>query len=251
METQPYLDRIGYRGLLRPDPQVLRDLHAAHLYSVPFENLDVLRRIPIVLEESRLFDKIVLRKRGGFCYELNGLFAALLRQLGFTVTCLNARGVNEDGSLARDFDHLALLVECGGERWLADVGFGDTFVEPLRLDARGEQPEGLRGYRIDLEDGTYELSQHNYDGSWERQYRFDLQPCRYPDEFQEMCRYHQTSPLSPFPQKRLCTLALPDGRATLTDTRLILTRRGQRQEQAVSGPEEAGRILKEIFHMEA
>jgi len=96
--------------------------------TVPFENLDIHLKRPIVLEDNALFDKIVTRKRGGFCYELNGLFAALLRALGFDVVMLSAGVANPEREFGPDFDHMALLVTLE-QSWLADVGFGDSFVE--------------------------------------------------------------------------------------------------------------------------
>lgn len=119
--------------------------------SVPFENLDIGLKRPIRLDERSLWKKIVAEKRGGFCYELNGLFAWLLRQIGFEVTYLNARVFNGVGELGIEFDHLALLVQVVGEseRWLADVGFGDSFIEPLNFEERGEQAQAPRAYRLE------------------------------------------------------------------------------------------------------
>src|SRR5919199_4974405 len=110
MDIQAYLERINYHGPLDPSAETLRELHVAHLLAVPFENLNIGMGWPIVLDESALFDKIVVQRRGGFCYELNGLFAALLRALGFHVTMLSAAVARRDGSFGPDFDHMALLV---------------------------------------------------------------------------------------------------------------------------------------------
>src|SRR5574341_1486100 len=107
MDTAAYLSRIGYQGTLRPDYETLRGLQAAHMYAVPFENLDIVplhRNIELDLES--LWDKIVTRRRGGFCYELNGLFAWLLQQVGFVVRYLNARVFDKQGVASIDFDHL-------------------------------------------------------------------------------------------------------------------------------------------------
>src|SRR5271170_4644175 len=98
LDVPAYLDRIAYAGPLAPTVDVLRDLHRAHLFSVPCENLDIALGRQIVCDENAFIRKIVERRRGGFCYELNGAFAALLRAIGFRVTLLSARVFREDGS---------------------------------------------------------------------------------------------------------------------------------------------------------
>src|SRR6266540_1131840 len=105
MDIQAYLCRIHYRGGLAPTAAILRELHRAHLLTVPFENLDIHLGRPILLDQEALFDKIVTRRRGGFCYELNGLFALLLRELGFDVTLLSAGVAHADGGFGPEFDH--------------------------------------------------------------------------------------------------------------------------------------------------
>jgi N-hydroxyarylamine O-acetyltransferase len=252
MELTRYLARIGYKGLLEPDASTLRRLQLAHLRRVPFENLDIGLGRPLSLELQALFDKIVVRRRGGFCYELNGLFAWLLEELGFEVTLLSARDLRPDGDWSPEFDHLTLLVRCPHDpdtRWLADVGYGDSFLEPLRLDEPGEQIQGWRAYRIAPEQGYQFVWQRDQAGEWERQYGFTLQPRRL-DEFEPMCRYHQSSPQSIFTQKRLCTLATEDGRITLSGDKFITKTNGLRQEQPVEGEAHFRRILKERFGVE-
>src|ERR1041385_1626356 len=134
-------------GPLNTDAETLRQLHIAHLRSVPFENLSIHAHQAISPNDESLFEKIVTRRRGGFCYELNGLFAALLRAIGFEVAMLSAEVANNDGTFSAPFDHMTLMVTLA-ERWLADVGFGDSFIEPLRIDERGSQIQGDRAYRI-------------------------------------------------------------------------------------------------------
>src|SRR5215213_2898420 len=180
LNVKAYLARINYHGSLDPTAETLRDLQVAHLLTVPFENLSIHARQPIVLEDEALFTKIVEHKRGGFCYEANGLFAALLRALGFDVVMLSAEVANAEGGFGPDFDHMALMVTLE-QRWLVDVGFGDSFREPLLLDERGEQAQGDRAYRI-LPDGPYLiLAQREDEGEWKAQYRFTLQPHEYAD----------------------------------------------------------------------
>src|SRR5207248_8071509 len=165
--------------------------------------------------------KIVLRRRGGFCYELNGLFAALLEQLGFRVARLAGR-VSVD-SIA--FDHMALRVDLD-EAWLADVGFGDSFVLTLRLASREQQEGGCgRRYRIDaVEDGLL-VVREDPDG-WNRQYLFTLDA--WPlSAYAAGCRYHQTSPRSTFTQKTVVSRATEACRITLAGWRLIVTADGE------------------------
>src|SRR5262249_42653824 len=132
VNVDAYLDRIAYRGPRDVSLETLRDLHRAHLLSTPFENLDIHASCPIVLDARHLYEKIVRRGRGGFCYELNGLFALLLRELGFRVTLLSAGVARDAGGFGPDFDHLALRVELE-TAWLADVGFGESF-DPVSFD---------------------------------------------------------------------------------------------------------------------
>lgn len=243
MNVPAYLDRIRYKGPLTPDVETLRSLHRAHMFAVPFENLDIGIGREIVCDEARFLHKIVNERRGGFCYEMNGAFAALLWALGFQVTLLSARVCRDDGSDGPEFDHLALRVELE-EPWLADVGFGDSFVEPMRLEPGLEQEQFGRRYRIISGDGGCCL-EANADGAWKKQYAFTLQP-RHLSEFAGMCHHHQTSPDSHFTRKRVCSLATPEGRITLTGDKLIETRRGVREERVLQEAERRT-ILRDRF----
>ena len=245
MNVDAYLERINYRGPLAPTAETLRRLHVAHLLAVPFENLSIHAGETIVLDDDSLFDKVVGRKRGGFCYELNGLFAALLRDLGFRVEMLSAGVAKHEGGFGPDFEHMALLVTLG-ERWLADVGFGDSFVEPLLLDERAEQAQGSRAFRIEEDGGRLVLLLKEAGGEWEPQYRFGLEPHPYAD-YEEMCRFHQTSSESHFTRNRICSLLTPEGRLTLSGSRLITTRGGERVERELAGAAEREAALLEHF----
>ncbi len=255
MNTATYLRRIGYHGPLAPTLPTLRQLHVAHLLAVPFENLDIHQGRPIVLDEAALFDKIVGRRRGGFCYELNGLFAALLHAIGFQVALLSARVTRGDGNFGPEFDHMALLVQAEdlatGEtpRMLADVGFGDSFREPLRLDDPGEQHQGLGAYRLTHSGDDWLMEERGDSAAWQAQYRFTLRPRRLA-EFGARCQYHQTSPDSHFTRGRICSLAQPDGRISLNDMRLITTEHGERREQLLASQEEYVVALGEHFGFE-
>lgn len=244
MNIEAYLQRLNYDGPRTRTIATLRALHQAHLTSVPFENLDIHLGRPIVLEEVALYDKIVRQRRGGFCYELNGLFAVLLRELGFDVMLLSG-SVRNNGEFGPEFDHLTLLVQLE-ERWLADVGFGDSFREPLRLDERNEQLQQGIAYRLSNSGEHWNMLRRLPEQEWEPQYHFTLQPHRLAD-FAGMCQYHQTSPASHFTQKRICSRATPEGRVTLSDMRLIVTANGQRQEKVFQNQEEYIHALQEQF----
>ena len=246
MDTNAYLERINYHGSLAPSAEMLRELQLAHLLAVPFENLSIHAKQPIVLADEALFTKIVERRRGGFCYECNGLFASLLRALGFEVAMLSAEVANADGVFGPPFDHMTLMVSLE-QRWLVDVGFGDSFRESLLLDEPGEQLQGSRAYQIANDGSLFTLRQRIEDGEWNAQYRFTLQPHEY-DDYAEMCRYHQTSPQSHFTTARICSLATEEGRITLSDMRLITTSTtNEKQERDLTSDAEYATILRERF----
>lgn len=244
MNVQSYLSRLNYTGTVSPDAGTLRALHRAHMFNIPFENLDIHLGRPIVLDEEAFFDKIIARRRGGFCYELNGLFAALLRGLGFDVTMLSAR-VYQGDAPGPEFDHMALLVQCE-ERWLADVGFGDSFVEPLRLDESGEHIQRTMGYRIESDGDIWRVLQREQGGAWTPVYQFTLQP-RQLSDYAAMCLWQQTSPASHFTRKRICSMATPGGRVTLSDLKLIVTDHGTREERMLSGENDYALALRTHF----
>lgn len=244
LDVSAYLTRLGLSEQPPPTTETLRLLHRVHLERVPFENLDVHLGQPIVLDEARLFDKVVRQQRGGFCYELNGLFAELLRALGFEVTLLSARVAGQDGAFGLDFDHLALLVNAGGPL-LADVGFGDAFLEPLHLEPGLIQKEGGKAFRLDRDGDEWTFLERRMDAPWEAQYRFTLAPRKLAD-FTQMCLHHQTSPDSPFTRNTLATLVTPSGRVTLRGDRLIITADGERKERSITSEERAA-LLHEHF----
>lgn len=246
MNISRYLERINYHGSLEPTAATLQGLHEAHMLAVPFENLDIPLKRTIHLDEQSLYQKIVERRRGGFCYELNGLFAQLLRSLGFQVELLAAGVARAAGGFGPEFDHLTLLVHLE-EDWLADVGFGDSFRRPLRLQAEQVQEQEWGRYRLLREDEYWLLQEWREE--WKPGYRFTLWPHVLSD-FSQMCHYHQTSPESGFTQHRTCSLATAYGRITLSDLRLITTRYGNKEERTLSGQEEYDALLAEHFGIE-
>jgi N-hydroxyarylamine O-acetyltransferase len=245
MDVDAYLDRIGYSGSVVPTAATLRGIHRAHMLAVPFENLDIARGRRIVLDPEASLRKIVDERRGGFCYELNGAFATLLQGLGFKVSLLSARVAREQGGFGPEFDHLTLRVDLEPP-WLADVGFGDSFVEPLQLLPGLEQEQDGRKFRIIQDADIFTMESSRPDGSWHREYAFTLQPRKLQD-FAGMCHYHQTSPESSFTRKSVCSRATPDGRITLSGLKLITTKNGQRQERELASEEEWYGLLQQHF----
>ncbi len=156
MNAAAYLRRMHTAPVVRADAPTLFKLQRAHLQSVPFENLDIGRCIPLSLDHNELFDKIVTRRRGGICYELNVLFAWLLTVSGFDVSLLAAEVHGDDGTVGPAFDHLALLAHVGGQRFLVDVGFGDSFLEPLDIDLRGRVEGASSGHSV-RKDGEHHV----------------------------------------------------------------------------------------------
>ncbi|HTW09990.1 MAG TPA: arylamine N-acetyltransferase [Acidimicrobiales bacterium] len=159
LDLEGYLHRTGYRGPLTPDAKTLLQLHRSHVAAVPFENLDIILGRPVELEVAKLQAKLVSNRRGGYCYEHNLLFAAVLEQLGFSFTGLSAR-VTMGAKAFRPMTHMCLCVEAGGQRWLADVGFGaEGLLEPLPLQAPAPVP-GARAFVLGFRTGRRVVNGH-------------------------------------------------------------------------------------------
>ncbi|MFI0938240.1 arylamine N-acetyltransferase [Streptomyces sp. NPDC021020] len=234
--TDAYLRRIGAARPAAADAAALRELHRRHLVSVPFENLSIHRGEDIVLTEDALTDKIVTGRRGGFCYELNGAFAALLRSLGFGVELLAARGFGDGGRLGPPYDHMALRVTGadGGGPWLADVGFGRHSTFPLDYASRAEQQDPGGRFRIaDAPDGDLDVL---HDGT--AAYRLEQRP-RELGDFEATCWYQRTWPDSYFRRSLVCSRLTEDGgRTTLSGRTLVRTDgEGRREERELGGDE--------------
>jgi N-hydroxyarylamine O-acetyltransferase len=231
-----YQQRLELPSEGAPDLEYLVRLQNQHMLKVPFENLDVAWGIPIRLDLDALYDKIVNRGRGGFCYELNGLFAWLLSGLGYSVDLLSARVYSQERQdFGPQFDHMSLCVHLD-QPYLVDVGFGDGFRRPLRLPDGGAQDISGQ-YRLQTaQPDSNELElQHWEEGAHELA------------DFNDMCWYHQSSPRSSFTQGGICSRATPEGRITLTESELIVTRGPEKTSQAVRDREHFKRLLMKYF----
>lgn len=230
-EAGAYLARIGAPRPAALDAAALRALHRAHLMAVPFENLSIHLSEPISLAEQDLLGKIVTRRRGGFCYELNGAFALLLEALGARVDRLAAR-VQGEGGLGPPFDHLALAVHLadGTGPWLADVGFGSHSSHPLHFGRRDEQDDPAGRFRLaDTGDGDVDVIKDGVP-----QYRLERRPRSLAD-FAPTCWWQQTSPDSHFTRGTICSRLTDDGRISLSGRTLIRTSHGARTQEQLAG----------------
>jgi N-hydroxyarylamine O-acetyltransferase len=242
MDVREYLARIRYDGPTDPTAGTLAGLHRAHMLAVPFENLDLHLGRRNVIDAEHNYRKIVRDRRGGWCFELNGTFARLLEALGFAVTRYSAAVVLSEPA-SPDFAHLTLRVDLD-RPYLADVGFGDSFTEPLLLDEPGPQVrERGRVYRLEASDGRTLLTQEG-----RPQYRFSRE-AREMHEFEGMCRVLQTPP-GHFTDAPLCSLATADGRISLSGMRLITTAGDERSEHDLADDAERRAVLRERFGVE-
>lgn len=246
MNKNAYLSRIGINeNELNANLETLKLLQKLHLLTIPFENLDIHWKNPIVLDTEKFFGKIIDRKRGGFCYELNGLFNELLKILGFQTKLISARVFNGK-DFGAEYDHLAILVQIGDAEYLTDVGFGDFSAEPLKFVLETEQTDANGIFSIKKHDKNYFEVVKKHSGEWQSEYIFKAS-VRDLSEFAEMCDFHQTSPASHFTRGRLCSLMTENGRKTLTDKNFIETEKGEKTETEIDSEDEFYEILAREF----
>jgi N-hydroxyarylamine O-acetyltransferase len=261
-QADAYLRRIGAQHPAWPTSDVLRELQVRHLRTVPFENLSIHLGEEIVLEEKRLLDKVVGARRGGFCYELNGVFGALLASLGFDVTYLAARVYGDEGELGLPYGHLALRVRTvdGGD-WLTDVGFGAHSHYPLSFMERGEQRDPGGMFRV-VESGPDAAGVRGAGGSRERedldvhlgderQYRLEVRP-RVLGDFAVGAWWQSTSPLSHFTRSSVCSRITEEGgRITLSGHRFtVSTADGAKEVSELGTDEDVLATYRERFGIE-
>jgi len=251
MKIEKYLQRIHYQGDLTPTLPTLQALQEAHLLHVPFENLDIAWKRRIILDIEKIYQKIVSRQRGGFCYELNGLFHWLLQQLGFTARLVSGRVYDQERQeYGPEFDHLTILVTLAGKDWISDVGFGDFALHPLRLQLNTTLDDPNGQFLIEkYQNNSFRISRYyQKQNSFIPEYLFSP-TIRQLSDFNLMCHYHQTSPESHFTRKKVCSLATQDGRITLTGDKLIVTRNDRRQESLIKNDQDFMLALKKYFNI--
>ena len=244
--VQKYLTRINYNGSRTPNLAVLRKLHRQHLLSIPFENLSIMSHQHIRLDFETLSEKILDQGRGGFCFELNGLFFKLLEEFGFTARMVSARVLNPDGEFGPEHDHLAIIVSLD-EDWLVDVGFGNNFLEPVPILSDQEYVDDEGYFKVERHGPDKLALMHSADGvSYTCEYIFTIRRSNIED-FVEMCEYHQTSPNAPNTQKLFCTMAVPGGRKTLSGNSFSVRDGEGSSKVLLADNDEIKRVLDEHF----
>lgn len=248
MDINAYLQRIHYKGDLYPNVETLRELQRHHLRAVPFENLDIHIDKPIELDIQKFYQKVVVHKRGGFCYELNSLFNELLKALNFQTKIISACVWNESTGFSPDYAHLAILVRISDVEFLTDVGFGSFTLFPLEINLKESQQDESNFYRISkLESNWLQVNCMNND-KVVPVYKFQSKR-KNLRSFTDMCAYQQYNPNSHFRKGRLITRPIPGGRITLSDQQLKFTGSGIEKNIPVSAKNPFEVLLWEHFHI--
>lgn len=248
IDLKSYLSRINFEKAVDISLDSLSALQEAHLLSVAFENLDIHYGKEIFLDIEAIFQKVVIKRRGGFCYELNGLFYALLKEIGFEVKMVSGRVYAGDGNYGREYDHLAIIAEIEGREYLVDVGFGKFALKPLEIKLGTPLTDDLGIFEFDEFDDKYLRINEAAGAKLIPQYIFRPKAREF-SEFEEMCLFHQKSDESHFTKKKVISIATSDGRITLNDTQLKTTKGDS--ENTLNFPEEEFEFhLKEQFDIE-
>jgi N-hydroxyarylamine O-acetyltransferase len=249
MEVKKYLERINYGDRTEATVAVLNILQKKHLLSVPFENLDIHYNNPIKLNRPDIYNKVVGGRRGGFCYELNGIFYELLNSIGFDVKMVSARVFNQKHeTFSPEFDHLAIITKIDSINYLTDVGFGEFAFTPLKIELSTILHDERGVFRIEKYDEEYYQVSKQADESWIPEYMFTLK-ARDLNEFRQRCHYNQTSPSSHFTQNKFCSLATEKGRVTVTANKIKITEGDTIIELPVNGEEEFLKALRKYFQI--
>ena len=250
-DLAPYFKRIGYTGTPTPSLETLRELHRRHAEAIPFENLDPLLKRPVNLDPLSLERKLVHERRGGYCFEQNGLFAAVLEAIGFRITRLGARvvyGQSADAATART--HMLLRVDIGDESHLADVGFGGlVLTAPLRLAVDVEQATPHEPFRLVHWNDEY-LMEAQVREAWVPLYRFTLVE-QLPIDYEVGSWYVSTYPASFFTTMLVASRPAPGLRYALRNNELAIHHlRGETERRTLGNAAELRQALSELLLIE-
>ncbi|WP_303867700.1 arylamine N-acetyltransferase [Acetobacterium wieringae] len=246
---EDYFRRIHYSGGTEVSAATLTQLHLGHVMAIPFENLDVYAQKPISLELDALFRKIVINRRGGYCFEMNGLFAAVLTEMGFLVSSHLAR-VYQGGFEHSGKTHRVLLVKADGQAWLCDVGFGGNgLVAPLLFEEGLEQEQLGRCHRVMADPDYGYRVEFKTPGGFEPIYAFTRENCS-PADYLIANHYTSTYQESFFRQALMCTLVTETGKITYFDGHLKIIDGETMTETTITGEATIKEALKSYFGLE-
>jgi N-hydroxyarylamine O-acetyltransferase len=240
------LARLGIETPVHADLAGLRTVHQAWASTVPYENIDIQLGVPLSLAPQALLDKLITRRRGGFCYEVNATLALLLRGLGFQVSIVEAAVDREFRGETAWRNHMPLLVDIEQERWIADVGLVDGFLLPVPLRA-GTHRQGAFDYEVlRMDDDTWQV-RHHPDGAFTS---FDLRttPLNTAD-FEQACARQASSPDSMFVQTVLAGRAAADHTVVLRARTLAHTGPDIRRRHTIASADEFADVLSTEFHV--
>jgi N-hydroxyarylamine O-acetyltransferase len=248
MNTQNYLDRIDYSGSTEASLETLKRLQRQHLLSVPFENLDIHRNVPIKLNLEIIYQKVVENHRGGFCYELNGLFLQLLLALNFKAHLISATVYSEENGYGFPGTHCAVMVKFENGTYLTDVGFGEFSFTPLKLEVDKIQHDDRGEFVFDNYDEKHFRINKLENDLKKPQYIFKNEKMAFLD-FKAGCHFHQTNSKSTFVKKRLISRPIENGRITVTENTLKISENNEVEEREIEDEKEFEKILWEFFEV--
>jgi len=244
-----YLKRIGYIDQIKLDEATLIALHRQHVFQVPFEVLDIHFNLPFELNFEAIYDKVINRQRGGFCYELNYLFYRLLTHLGFKACIISSRIYDTQGVLGPEYDHMSILVELHQERWLLDVGYGDLLIAPLKITDRQVIQDQFKYFKIEPIDIQSYLLSESLDGhSFTKRYTFSTIP-RQLSDFEAQFAFKKSAAESHFVQNLICTLPHQTGRYSIVNNKHIVTHQGAKTTKLIKNEAELMTLLNNQFNI--
>lgn len=233
-----YLSRLGFKKVPPVELKSLQALQRAHLLRIPFENLDIHRKVRIELDTHKIFTKVMANNRGGFCYELNGIFYELLTHIGFQVKRVSAQVYSEEKGYSPPHDHMALVVQIEGQDYLSDVGYGEFAFSPLALRFNERQADKRGTFIVDeFRDGFLRVRKLNEKEEEKTEYIFKPIAQAF-DVFDERCVHQQDDPDSHFRQKKLISRATKKGRITISGS-LLKIRKGTKVSEKLLTDEKA------------
>jgi N-hydroxyarylamine O-acetyltransferase len=247
LELSAYLSRIRFDGAVRPDLATLKAIHRAYQFAVPFENLDVLLRRPVVLDLEASYDKIVRQRRGGWCYEMNGVMGWALKAIGFEVMRVSAGVMRVQAGDAQLGNHLCLLIRLD-KPYLVDVGFGGSLAEPLPLITAEREDCPYRLALSEVGDSYWRFAEVAHGDDAPFSFDFCVAPA---DEalLARKCHFLQTDPVSPFLQNLVVQRRTGDAHLSLRGRVMATTHARRIDKKLLSSADELVTTLRDSFDL--